>query len=957
MNVTLQLRYCTAPQRLAAAWLIPGAGAADWLAEMTAWGVPLAGAQLLVLPGAGVLAILQQSDAPQRVSAAQAYGRVTARVYLPVEAAIDPPLTDGELADLLPPGKAQFVWHPRLGLLQFEPAAVLRAADLLAPPRPSERPWNAAQPGTAFNQRLLSIEPAQRPTLQDLIEAARGDIGTQPLQGGKLPSHPGEPAGGAIGRAMAQAGLAATAAAAGAVGAAAAAMAAGMQGLAGMFGAGGGAPAAQSQREARGSHSPAESWLTRLARWAKEQQQAAASNLDQLRNRQVERLLHMLQNSPDQGLRYAIPFGGDAQHRGLARPGASLTERNVDFSLGRIGGGGAADFWNLPEGYRRKLAEQYRALANREIALGRHRRAAYIFAELLGDLTTAAATLATGGHHREAAVLYEQRLNQPLAAAKCLQQGGLWAEAIAIFERLKQWETVGELYGQLDQPDAAERAYRSAVTARLAANDHLGAATLLEQKLHAPLEAQTTLWSGWSWGGGTQDRRCLEASFDLLARHQWHDEARRQVGQLRPTHLTSERVSSAATVLARTARQYPVPDIGQLAAEATRGLIAERLPRAATAETKDLLAALAALVPADRLLALDCDRYQSQRAAADNERQRPAVGSRSRPALQVVRSFRLPPGEWYAAASSGDQFFAAGWLDNRLMIARGCWDGRTQFFAANHEPAPWRPILLAADPRGLNDMYVHSQVGVPNSAREFPATDQLPQPLLVSPHPGCDAETRVLSYGPGGTVLVGRFVQEQADELSLLLTPYEGQRLLPGVQAVRLSLNDAPDLDYVAQEPLPFFARAADYYLGIGRLLVHKRLRQTSCLAPSPILSITGSAPHAKPRIVLGCKQGGLVLWGDTADAPQTTFAADLAAPSVGLNRGGWLIAATADTVEVFSTANSQLNFVCSTDGPKSDPIAVLSTNENQRFAIVTEEGNVMLYEIPVGSLLRQKIV
>jgi len=40
----------------------------------------------------------------------------------------------------------------------------------------------------------------------------------------------------------------------------------------------------------------------------------------------------------------------------------------------------------LPENYYHELAKQYRALANRELQLGRYRRAAYIFANLLHEL-------------------------------------------------------------------------------------------------------------------------------------------------------------------------------------------------------------------------------------------------------------------------------------------------------------------------------------------------------------------------------------------------------------------------------------------------------------------------------------------------------------------------------------------------------------------------------------------
>jgi hypothetical protein len=247
----------------------------------------------------------------------------------------------------------------------------------------------------------------------------------------------------------------------------------------------------------------------------------------------------------------------------------------------------------------------------------------------------------------------------------------------------------------------------------------------------------------------------------------------------------------------------------------------------------------------------------------------------------------------------------------------------------------------------LEPLYVFVAPGVPDSLACFPENDRFARALAVSHHSGTSEHTRVLSYGPGHTVLVGRFEGEGGADLSLVLTPYDNQRPLPGVHAVHFELQDLPDLDYVLRQPLPFYCRAADYYLGIGRRLIHKRLRQTMCSVPSPIVSITGSALHSRPRIVLGCEQGGAILWGETADAPHTTFATELAEPVLGLNRGGWLIAATANNLEVFSTSGGKLHFAATAAGPSDEPIAVLPTSENNRFALFTATGQVLIYEIP----------
>src|SRR5436190_21747239 len=164
--------------------------------------------------------------------------------------------------------------------------------------------------------------------------------------------------------------------------------------------------------------------------------------------------MDLLAKDPDRALKYALPVGGEG-HRGLAPPSNRLGERDTSFNLGRLGGGGPADFWDLPNEYRQRLVARYRELANRELRLGRYRRAAYIFAELLSDLEAAATALTAGRHWREAAILYRDRLNRPLDVAHCLEQGGLWAEAVALYESMQVYQKAGDLVRKLDQGELA----------------------------------------------------------------------------------------------------------------------------------------------------------------------------------------------------------------------------------------------------------------------------------------------------------------------------------------------------------------------------------------------------------------------------------------------------------------------------------------------------------------------
>jgi len=127
---------------------------------------------------------------------------------------------------------------------------------------------------------------------------------------------------------------------------------------------------------------------------------------------------------------------------------------------------------------RHELAARYRELADREIRLGRHRRAAYIYATLLGDWAASAATLRTGGYYREAATLYQERLQRPRDAAACLEEDGAWNEAINLYEKLSDYEKVGQLYRKIEQHEHAESAYRKAVAQHLQHGDRTAAARL-----------------------------------------------------------------------------------------------------------------------------------------------------------------------------------------------------------------------------------------------------------------------------------------------------------------------------------------------------------------------------------------------------------------------------------------------------------------------------------------------
>ena len=189
----LQLRYGETAQRPAAAWLIPGDRPSHWLEELLSWGLPLKDVILYVVPRSaadptalGALAVIPAGQ-PQVSRRCQGYGPIAGQgwngsaggLYLPVEARLDPEVTDAEVAALLDAADDVYVLHPSAGLIRFHAADARRVADLLQAPPRREAVWDRADPGIILSRRLLSIEPASTVSWDTVLDAGGEDIASR----------------------------------------------------------------------------------------------------------------------------------------------------------------------------------------------------------------------------------------------------------------------------------------------------------------------------------------------------------------------------------------------------------------------------------------------------------------------------------------------------------------------------------------------------------------------------------------------------------------------------------------------------------------------------------------------------------------------------------------------------------------------------------------------------------
>ena len=499
-------------------------------------------------------------------------------VHAPADAALSAGLPPNERGYFFP--YALHFFHPSLGLIGFDPKDELVPAKLLEAPPKREAYWNQAVPAGRFAPELKMILVAEPPDPQQMLADAGREIGDradQPKPGNGLADKASMLGLGLAGGAML-----------------------GASWILGALGRAGGLLGGGHGPEIR-RHPGGPGALDRLRGWAEKHWQQLADS----RNREIERLMRLMETNPDEGLRYALPLAGIEQSRGTARPTWKLGMNNSRFSLGH--GGGAIDGWNIGGEARLKLERQYREAAKREVALGRHDRAAYIYGNLLGDWASAAKVLADAGRHRDAVAIYLHKLNNRVAAAKCLEDGGLLLQAAAAYAEAKQFEKAGDLHAKLGNRVEAIEMWRAELEAQ---RDPLEKARLLATKLEDRPAALALLDETWKSGnrpeealqmmfGTLRQDDDLAASVDLLDSMFEHRVGSLPLGAKLKLGLSQSNGWNAPALRAALEKQAY-----------------RRIGEALTAESNDskaLLDFLPKLDPDDLLLQRDAKRYSIQK--------------------------------------------------------------------------------------------------------------------------------------------------------------------------------------------------------------------------------------------------------------------------------------------------------------------------------------------------------
>ena len=178
----LRLVPAAVSKRPASAWMISGRDPARWLREITRWGVDESQLALYLIPTSAVdlspyalLVVLPPNMSTPVAPSGTPYGTLAGTVYLPVDAAILPAVSEPELLKLN--RFAVLLLHPALGPIGFDQKDRLSVADLIAPLLRREVDWETAQPGLSVQPHLLSISIRLPTSLEELFSSSSTDIG------------------------------------------------------------------------------------------------------------------------------------------------------------------------------------------------------------------------------------------------------------------------------------------------------------------------------------------------------------------------------------------------------------------------------------------------------------------------------------------------------------------------------------------------------------------------------------------------------------------------------------------------------------------------------------------------------------------------------------------------------------------------------------------------------------
>ncbi len=223
-------------------------------------------------------------------------------------------------------------------------------------------------------------------------------------------------------------------------------------------------------------------------------------DLQERNKNELEKLMKLLKDNPDEALKYAIPLDETGVSRGgTTSEGFTLSKRWFDFSLfgnSNSKGQGAGANIKMDDEFE-KLQRQYHQTAQDFIYKKEYEKAAFIYMKLLKDYYLAAQTLENGKLYQEAAIVYLKHAKDKSKAAECYEKGNMIQKAIDLYIELKSYEKVGDLNILIQNTEMANEYYEKAIFQLKGLHKYERAALIYASKIKNKTKSQSTLLEGW----------------------------------------------------------------------------------------------------------------------------------------------------------------------------------------------------------------------------------------------------------------------------------------------------------------------------------------------------------------------------------------------------------------------------------------------------------------------------
>lgn len=238
-------------------------------------------------------------------------------------------------------------------------------------------------------------------------------------------------------------------------------------------------------------------------------------DLSKRNQKEIDKLLDLLKNNPEEALRYAIPLDNDGTSRGGENSQLNLSRRWNDFSLfsnyqNSKPGSGAID---LGEHFH-ELQKQYHATAEELIKQKEYQKAAFVYMKLLKNQYKAAETLENGKYYQEAATVFLKHVNDKSKAASCYEKGNMINPAIELYKELNEHEKVGDLYMNIHKKKEAFVYFEKVVDDYKVKNQYVKASLIYKEKMNNAHGGQGILLEGWR--GNKDSLNCLNNYFSNI---------------------------------------------------------------------------------------------------------------------------------------------------------------------------------------------------------------------------------------------------------------------------------------------------------------------------------------------------------------------------------------------------------------------------------------------------------